>query len=74
MRNAPTKGVERWFQDGHFSERIESRDSRILVVVTEAPYNADNIGVLDIATERFETIDISHTTTADMKCLGTKKD
>lgn len=48
-------------------------DSRILVV-TEAPYNADNIGVLDIATERFETIDISHTTTADMKCLGTKKD
>lgn len=47
---------------------------RILVVVTQAPYNADNIGVLDIATERFETIDISHTTTADMKCLGTKKD
>ena len=45
----------------------------LVQVITEAPYNADNIGVLDIATERFETIDISHTTTADMKCLGLKE-
>lgn len=36
----------------------------------QAPYNADDIGVLDIASEAFHAVDISSTISIDTKHLG----
>jgi len=44
----------------------------VRVLHPQAPYNADNIGVLDVQSEHFQTIDISRSTVGDMKFLGSK--
>ena len=42
----------------------------VRVLQPQAPYNADDIGVLDVQSEHFQTIDISRVTVGDMKFLG----